>query len=200
MESLLAFLERSASRHTHLCPRQVLGVRMGLAGLSTLGLEAPLTKPTGLVIVESDGCFVDGVEVACGATIGHRTLRLQDFGKIAATFVDAKSGRAIRISAKPDARSRAGQYAPKAADRYAAQLQGYQLMPEGELLQFQDVILQPALDALLSRPDARACCEVCGEEIINERQVKVAGAVLCRTCAGQGYYALQGSPIAVDMG
>ena len=200
MESLIELLEHSASRHTHLCPRQVLGVRMALAGLSALGLQAPLTKPTGLVIVESDGCFVDGIEVASGATIGHRTLRLQDFGKIAATFVDARSGRALRISAQPDARSRARLYAPEAADRYAAQLQGYQLMPEAELLHFQDVILQPALGALLSRPDARACCEVCGEEIINDRQVDVAGAVHCRTCAGQGYYALQGTPMAADIG
>jgi hypothetical protein len=30
---------------------------------------------------------------------------------------------------------------------------------------------------------------VCGEEIINEREVHRAGDVLCRGCAGEAYYA-----------
>ena len=42
--NLSRLLERSAARHSHLCPRQVLGVRMGMAGLAALGLEAPITK------------------------------------------------------------------------------------------------------------------------------------------------------------
>ena len=68
--NLSRLLELSAARHSHLCPRQVLGVRMGIAGLAALGLEAPVTKLTGVVIVETDGCFVDGVEVAMGPRWG----------------------------------------------------------------------------------------------------------------------------------
>ena len=90
-------LKQSSARHDHLCPRQVLGVRIGLAGLMTLGLESPINKNTALIIIESDGCFADGIEVATGATIGHRTLRVNDFGKMAATFADVKTGRVIRI-------------------------------------------------------------------------------------------------------
>ena len=40
-----------------------------------------------LIIVETDGCFVDGIEVSTGVTVGHRSLRVVDLGKIAATFV-----------------------------------------------------------------------------------------------------------------
>ena len=32
-------LEKSSQHHSHLCPRQILGVRIGLAGMAALGLE-----------------------------------------------------------------------------------------------------------------------------------------------------------------
>ena len=181
-------LRLSSARHDHLCPRQVLGVRIGLAGLAALGLSAPVRKTSALVIVETDGCFADGIEVASGATVGHRTLRVNDLGKIAATFVDVNTGQAIRIAPALDARERALQYAPAEPRHYFAQLQAYQTLPNEQLLQFRQVILDPPVEVLLSRPAVRVNCAMCGEEIINERQVCVEGQVLCRTCAGQGYY------------
>jgi formylmethanofuran dehydrogenase subunit E len=181
-------LKLSSARHDHLCPRQVLGVRMGLAGLAAIGLDAPMPNKTALVIIETDGCFADGIEVASGASVGHRTLRVDDQGKVAATFANVGTGSAIRLAASLDLRQRAREYAPGIKDKYYAQLKGYQIMPERELFTFQEVVLDPPLEHLLSRPGLRAKCTQCGEEIINERQVRVEGKVLCRSCAGQGYY------------
>ena len=181
-------LKLSSTRHDHLCPRQVLGVRMGLAGLAAIGLEAPMPHKAALVILETDGCFADGVEVASGATVGHRTLRVADQGKVAAVFANVKTGSAIRLAPRLDVRMRALEYAPGIKDKYYAQLKGYQIMPEKELFTFQAVMLEPTLERLLSRPGLRAKCTHCGEEIINERQVRVEGKVLCRHCAGQGHY------------
>ncbi|HET6846281.1 MAG TPA: FmdE family protein [Anaerolineales bacterium] len=188
MPSIPELLQTSAARHDHLCPRQVLGVRMGLAGLAILDLEPPVTKSKALVIVETDGCFVDGIEVATGVTVGHRSLRIVDLGKIAATFVGIAAGKAVRLVPRDGIRALAHTYAPEAAERYAAQLQGYAAMPSDELFMAQDVILHPPLAEILSRPDARAACSRCGEEIINEREVVQDGTLLCRTCAGAGYY------------
>jgi len=188
MRPLGELLQDSAARHSHLCPRQVLGVRMGVAGLAALNLAAPIGKPTGLVIVETDGCFVDGIEVATGATVGHRTLRVADSGKIAATFVDVQSGRAIRLAPRAGIRTQAFAYAPSTDERYQAQLEGYQVMPQEELFLLREVLLDPPLGLLLSRPDARVACSSCGEEIINERELVREGQILCRTCAGLGYY------------
>lgn len=185
---LTQLLDQSSARHRHLCPRQVLGVRMALAGLEILGMEPPVTKETGLVLVETDGCFADGIEVASGARLGHRTLRVNDMGKIAATFADIQSGRTIRLSPQPDARVRALLYSPGDNKRYFAQLQGYQVMPLQELFRVQHVELNPPLAALLSRPNARVTCQGCGEEIINERELVIDGKIWCRTCACQGYY------------
>ena len=101
-EAIERFIEASALQHRHVCPRQVLGVRIGLAGAAGLGLEAPRKDKRLLVIVESDGCFVDGVSATTGCTVGHRTLRVEDYGKVAATFVDVSSERALRVAPRGD--------------------------------------------------------------------------------------------------
>jgi formylmethanofuran dehydrogenase subunit E len=191
MISLSDLLKQSSARHDHLCPRQVLGVRMGLAGLAAIGLEAPMAHKTALVFIETDGCFADGIEVASGASVGHRTLRVKDLGKVAATFANIGTGVAIRLALRLDIRVRALAYAPDIRTKYYAQLKGYQLMPEAELFSHQAVDLEPPLEFVLSRPGLRARCARCGEEIINERQVLVDGAVLCAFCAGRGYYRLK---------
>jgi formylmethanofuran dehydrogenase subunit E len=185
---LVKLLEKSASRHNSLCPRQVLGIRMGLAGLAALGLEAPVTQKVALVIVETDGCFADGVAVSTGTSPGHRTLRIVDLGKVAATFTDLKTGRSIRLAPAPGVRERARLYAPDEQQSYAAQLKGYQVMPETELFTFQEVHLQPSLETIISQANFRTHCCQCGEEIINQREVVIAGLTYCQTCFGGSYY------------
>jgi formylmethanofuran dehydrogenase subunit E len=44
-----------------------------------------------LTILETDGCAADGVSAATGCWVGRRTLRVEDFGKVAATFVDTQT-------------------------------------------------------------------------------------------------------------
>lgn len=195
--NLYDLLQQSSARHSHLCPRQVLGVRMGLAGLAALGLESPINKQTVLIIIETDGCFADGIKVSTGAAIGHRTLRVNDYGKAAATFVDVKTERAIRVAPLLDIRQRASAYMPDEERHYFAQLEGYQIMPDEEMFHYQEVILQPSLEVLLSKPNMRVNCEHCGEEIMNEREVMVNGNTLCLACADQGYYRLK--PATVEM-
>ncbi len=186
---LTTLLDQARARHNHLCPRQVLGVRIGLAGADALGIDVPLRQKNMLVLVETDGCFVSGVEVATGASVHRRTLRVVDYGKIAATFVDVASGRAVRIAPRRDVRERAWDYA-KAGEtrRYFAMLRGYQAMPLDELLHVEPVELTTPVAALISRAGARVDCARCGEEVINEREVVRSGKALCRACAGNGYY------------
>lgn len=183
-------LELASARHKHLCPRQVLGARCAIAAAAMLELEAPRKDKRLLVIVETDGCFADGVEAAAGVSVGGRTLRVEDYGKIAATFVDVKTERALRVAPRVDVRERAWDYAPEQKRRYFAMLHGYQRMPDEELLSFEWVVLATPVAAIVSRAGARAICEKCSEEIINEREVVRDGVTLCRSCAGGGYYSL----------
>jgi formylmethanofuran dehydrogenase subunit E len=185
-------LKKSAALHYHLCPRQVLGVRLGLAGASALGLSLPRCDKRLLVILETDGCFADGVEAVTACSVGHRTLRIHDYGKIALTVVDVQTGAGLRVTPRADVRDRAEAYSRQAVpdeDRpYYQMLYGYQIMPEAELAAIQPVRLLTPVEAIISHASARATCQACGEEIFNDRQVEHDGRVLCRACAGDSYY------------
>lgn len=188
MHELSEFLAQSSARHSHLCPRQVLGVRMALAAGAALDLDLPRQDKRLLVIAETDGCFIDGLEVTAGVSAGHRTLRIEDYGKIAATFVDTQTGSALRLAPKPDVRQLAREFAPDEPRHYFAQLKGYQRMPDEALFSITPVWLDTPVGEIISRAGVRVNCCVCGEEIINEREVIVQGQPYCRTCIGQGYY------------
>lgn len=191
---LQTLLDESARRHQHLCPRQVLGIRLGLAGLRALALLPGDCTPFQnadkrlLTIVETDGCGADGLAVATACSVGRRTLRVLDFGKVAATLVDTHTGRAVRVHPSPASRQLAASYAPNAPSQWHAYLFAYQRIPDEALVTTRPVRLTQSLAQLLSRPDARAQCAACGEEIINEREVVVGGQTLCRHCAGEVYY------------
>lgn len=191
---LRPFLEESAARHKHLCPRQVLGVRIGLRGLLALGLIAEAYTPFNnknkrlLTIVEMDGCGADGISVATDCQVGRRTMRVLDYGKMAATLIDTKTGQAVRVWPRADVRQAARQYAPDARSRWHAYLEAYQRIPDEELLHIQPVELTQSLAEILSRPNLRTNCALCGEEVMNEREVMVDGRTLCQSCAGNNYY------------
>jgi formylmethanofuran dehydrogenase subunit E len=161
---------------------------MGLLGGELLGLDVPQTGKRLLTFVETDGCAADGISVATGCTVGRRTLRVMDYGKVAATFVDTETEQAIRVVPHPDSRAWAVHYAPQAQSPWHAQLQAYQVMPAEELLRVQSVDLCVSIEAILSLPNHRTTCEICGEEIINEREVIRQNTILCRACAGDSYY------------
>ena len=195
MEDLQTFLALSAREHSHLCPRQILGVRIGLRGIYSLHLEPNRGSKRLLVITETDGCFADGLSAATHCTVGHRTLRVDDYGKAAATFIDTRTSKAIRVTPVLDIRERACAFVPDEPRHYFAQMRAYQNMSDEEMLTVLEVSLNTTIEQIVSRPGLRVNCDVCGEEIMNEREVIRNGLKLCRACAGYGYY----EPIRKDV-
>jgi formylmethanofuran dehydrogenase subunit E len=190
-EDLLA---EAVAFHGHQCPGQVLGVRMVLAGCRALGIDRPRGAGKRLVVlVEIDRCATDAIQALAGVSLGKRTLKHVDYGKMAATFADVDAGRAVRVAARDDARVRARKWASDIADERQAQMAAYRVMPEGELLALHPVVVAPGW---LDRPRARVGCEACGEGINYGRQVNVAGRWLCRACAGRPYYSAAPVPDA----
>jgi formylmethanofuran dehydrogenase subunit E len=183
-------LHTSAEHHHKICPRQVLGVRIGL--LAGCLLEIPLPQPEKrlLAIAETDGCFVDGISAATGCYVGRRTLRIEDYGKTAVTFIDTLSEQAIRIAPKPNVRELAWDYSPSARNKWEAQLIGYQHIPDELMLDWWWVELTVPVKQIVGQPGRRVSCEICGEEIINQREVIREGTVMCKSCAGTSYFRL----------
>jgi formylmethanofuran dehydrogenase subunit E len=190
-----------AALHDHLCPRQVLGVRIGLLAVRLLGFESPPAGKRLFAIVETDGCACDGVSVATGCWVGKRSLRVEDYGKVAASLADRTTGRAVRVWPRADARAAALALAGAGAaatggdgveegrdERWRAMLAGYQALPDEALLCHTPVRLGLDLAWQLGAEDMRAACSACGEEIANGRELRHGTAVRCRACAGAAYY------------
>jgi formylmethanofuran dehydrogenase subunit E len=187
---LQVLLGLSAEGHDRLCPRQVLGVRMGLLAGKILGINVPQKDKRLFTLSEIDGCGAGGISVATGCSISHRTMRVMDYGKMAATFVDTQTWKAIRIVPHPTCRERAIDVSPEFKKRWDCQLHGYQRMPDEELLAVQPVQLTISLEKIISKPGLIVICEACGEEITNGREVIKNGKTLCKACAGGSYYSV----------
>ncbi|MBM4409833.1 MAG: formylmethanofuran dehydrogenase [Chloroflexi bacterium] len=187
-EWLTGVYARSAQRHERLCPRQVLGVRMGLAAAEALGVDPRASGKALYIFAETDGCFADGVEAATGCSMGHRNMRLMDYGRVAIVAVHIESGAAVRISPAPGVREAASAYAPDESRRYYQQLEGYQAMPDADLLRIRPVSLRVDLAALLGRKGLRVDCDRCGEEVLNGRQHLESGRPVCQGCTGGAFY------------
>jgi len=196
MPSLELILGESTKRHKHLCPRQVLGARMSLLAGEILELELPRLDKRLLAIAETDGCTVDGIIAATGCHVGSRTLRILDFGKVAATFVDTHTEESIRIVPRTEARLLSRDYAPTARNQWEAMLFAYQVIPNSELFSIQRVKLNVSLSKILSRSGVKTVCEICNEEIINGREIVSDGRISCRACAGDSYFH---ASVAVDV-
>jgi len=182
-------LAEAEAFHGHGCPGQVLGVRIVQAGCREIGIDNPRAAGKGLVVfVELDRCAADAIQALTGVSVGKRTLKHVDFGKMAATFVDVARGRAVRVAARDSAREHAHEYAPPGADERQAQIAAYRVMPESELLSITPVTIKPGW---LDRKRVRVFCDVCGEGINYQREVVRDGQTLCRHCAGDAYYSVQ---------
>jgi formylmethanofuran dehydrogenase subunit E len=61
-------------------------------------------------------------------------------------------------------------------------------MPAQELLVAEGVQLTLDVEQIISTPGLRVNCDRCGEEIMNAREVRRNGAILCRHCNGDIYF------------
>ncbi len=186
-------LDESVKIHGHLCPGQVLGVKMSMLGLRETGIEDPKGKDRKslIVFVEMDRCATDAVQSVTGCSLGHRTMKFMDYGKMAATFVNLKTGRAVRVVAKEDAREKAKKYFPDIDDKYKAQLEAYKVMSDKELFEVMNVRVSIKPENLPGRPLKRVSCNICGEYVQDMREIHKNGKVLCRPCADGGYYTIE---------
>lgn len=190
MDDFEALLQESVKVHGHLCAGQVLGVRMSMLGLREIGISDPKGKDRKsiIVFVEMDRCATDAVQSVTGCSLGHRTMKFLDYGKMAATFLNLKTGKAMRIIAREDSREKAKKFFPEIENKYAAQLEAYKVMSDEELFGVMEVTINVAPQDMPGRPMRRVQCDSCGEHVQDMREVCQDGKVLCVACARGGYY------------
>jgi formylmethanofuran dehydrogenase subunit E len=190
MKSLDEYLRDAEHAHGHLCAGQVLGVRLAMLGLQKLSIDDPQGKDRKRLVtfVEIDRCATDAVAVVTGCRLGKRALKFRDWGKVAATFVDVHTGRAIRVAAKESSKLLARQMHPELADKNQQQMLAYREMSDEDLFSTQWVKVELPPEEFPGYKGERVVCQQCGEGINFSREVRHEGKVLCRACAGESYY------------
>jgi len=192
MKPFEPLLKSSAAAHGHLCPGQVVGVRMAMLGCRLIGLDEPTRGDQIkklIVYVEMDRCTADAVAHVTGVKLGRRSLKYMDYGIMAATFVNLETGKAFRVISTEEARSLAPSYAPEIDQKYPQQLQAYKRMPDSVLFRVQQVTVAISEFDLPGPTRRKATCERCGQVVRDHREVSENGQTLCRPCAGDVYFA-----------
>ena len=194
MEPIDELIKQYELAHGNLCPGQVLGIRMAVLGCRLVGIEDPhgADRKKLIVWIEIDRWLADAVEAVTGARLGKRTLKFLDYGKLAATFLNAQTGEAVRIVALESSRRLADQRHPEIKSKHVRQMTVYREATDEELFAvgFAEVQLTE-MDAP-GHPRSRVVCVHCGEGVNDGREVSALdGSRLCRPCA----YELPISPI-----
>jgi len=176
--------------HGHLCAGQVLGVRLAMLGLEKLGIEDPRGKDRKRLVtfVEIDRCATDAIAVVTGCRLGKRALKFRDWGKLAATFIDVESGKAVRIAARESSKALAREMHPEIESKNQQQMLAYREMSEQELFDVQSVKVELSPEEFPGFKGERIVCQQCGEGINFKREVRREGRILCRGCAGENYF------------
>jgi formylmethanofuran dehydrogenase subunit E len=190
VKSLDEYLVDAERAHGHLCAGQVLGVRLAMFGLQQLAIDDPQGKDRKRLVtfVEIDRCATDAVAVVTGCRLGKRALKFRDWGKVAATFVDVSTGKAIRIAAKESSKALAKQLHPEIEDKNQQQMLAYREISDGDLFATQWVKVDLPPEEFPGYKGDRIVCEICGEGINFRKEVRREGKILCRGCAGESYY------------
>jgi len=185
MDSFDDLLKLAEIAHGHLCAGQILGVRMAMLGCSRLGIEEPRGKDRKRLVtyVEIDRCATDAIGVVTGCRLGKRALKFRDWGKMAATFVDLDSGRALRIAALESSKARARELYPEIESKNMQQMRAYRELPDSDLFSEEWVQVQIEAKEFPGYKGARIACAECGEGINYERFIERDDQILCLACA-----------------
>ncbi len=192
MQPFTELLREAETAHGHLCAGQILGVRMAMLGCSRLGITDPrgADRKRLVTFVEIDRCATDAIAVVTGCRLGKRALKFRDWGKMAATFLDLPTGRAIRIAARESSKDAARRMYPALSSKNEQQMLAYRELPDAELFTEEWVRVSLGAREFPGFKGERLACAVCGEGINFDRWVLRDERKLCHGCAdpAERYY------------
>ena len=191
MESFDTLLEGSAKEHGHLCPGQVVGVRMAMLGCKLIGLDNPrkLDQLKKLIVyIEMDRCTADAVAYVTGVKLGRRSLKFTDYGIMAATFLNLETNEAFRILSTEESRDLCSVYAPEILKNNERQLEAYKRMPENVLFKVYRVDIPYSKYDLPGPSGKKVECVKCGQVVRDNKEIMVEGKPCCQPCANGAYF------------
>ena len=173
-------LDRAVAYHGHLCGGQYIGTRIARLALNYFHIEDADTYRDLIAFVECDRCLADAICSVANCKLGRRRLKWFDYGIMSASFYDIATGKAIRISQRPEVpRCPKGQ----------SYVEFYAPYTDAQMFRVHEVELPDLTECdLPGKPRATAICEKCGERVHDGRAVEKDGHTYCKRCAGEHVY------------
>src|SRR5260370_36917324 len=108
-------------------PGKLLVVRMAWRGCRFIEADdrSGADRKKLIVWVEIDRCMADAVSAATGVRLGKRSLKYLDYGKVAATFLNTETNKAVRIVALEESRALADARFPRIVKKSERQFRAY---------------------------------------------------------------------------
>jgi formylmethanofuran dehydrogenase subunit E len=194
LADLSGLIEECGNLHGHICPGQILGVRMAVLGCHLTGIADPrgVDRKKLIVWVEIDRCVTDAVSAVTGVRLGKRSLKYKDYGKVAATFLNLSEKSAYRIVAKEESRELADALYPAIENKKERQMLTYREADAFELFKVESVRIELDDFEMPGSPRKRIICAQCGEGVNDGRElVDALNQRVCRFCAFGGYYKIR---------
>ncbi len=168
--------------HGHICVGIVIGTRLTMAGMRELGMD-PMTHSRNLmVITEIDRCYTDAIQAITGCSLGRRSLKYKEYGKTAATFIDTRTGKAVRVTIKK----------PFTVDHSKMKElnEFYSRAKEEDILRIERVSIKDMGKMGSPVSNVPEICSVCSEGVRDNHHLIVDGKVMCKNCAEGSYYSV----------
>lgn len=196
MSEYETLIQRAQELHGEICPGVIMGTRMSISAMKKLNMDPLKPNDNLMVTVEVDRCMPDAIQAITGCTVGTRTLKCLDYGKFVATFTDVETGRKIRVSAKDDKlKSIPGLWAwfenisklareknfPQVMAEKKSGIKKFSQMPDDELLLIEE--LEGVVAEIPGLPQKITICSVCGEHVMDGKELKIDDKDVCRSCA-----------------
>ena len=177
-ENYEKLLAQAGKFHGDICGGIQTGTRMTMCALRLLGIDdlEDGNRKKLIVFVEIDRCATDAIMALTGCRPGKRNMKIKDYGKMAATFINLESGKAVRIAA---ARKK-----DEEVDRAKAS--------DEELFNIAMVNVPLKPEDLPGKPLSACQCARCGETVLDGREIEADGETLCRPCFENEKYYISG--------
>ena len=191
-------LEKGLWFHGHKCPAMPMGLRASMAAMEALQVEH-VGDGSLVALVEVDEnhcatCFVDGVQVATGCTMGKGNIKKLHYGKWGLTLIDRKKGKAVRVVPRAEAMQknketefmalRKAGVSPTKIDPTLSEplVESVMNAPLEQLLIVSEVFDYLWKDEFPHTFES-VVCEECGEMVV-ERNARIKnGRILCIPCS-----------------
>ena len=181
-----ALVEQAGKFHGDICHGIRIGTRMTMSGLRRIGITDPkgVDRKKIMVFVEIDRCTTDAIMALTGCRPGKRAMKIRDYGKMAATFINLETNKAVRVVVKGNR---------KPGENTNGEQPDFSALPEDELFNIRDVEVSLRPEDMPGKPLRRVPCGRCGETIMDGREVLSGEEVLCVPCStATDYYRIIG--------